>query len=108
MRDEMAEMGSIAPDANLPTNGDSGAESDQGEDFDDFEAGNGDADFGDFDDGFQEPSLFADRLTDTHEVASTERVMSPSPPAYVSKPTAEITFCVHWLPNTSHMVLDCS
>lgn len=83
MRDEMAEIGSI-------NDGESGAEDEQGEDFDDFEAGAGEDDFGDFDDGFEQSSFFADRSSDIHKVASTEQAVSSFPSPFVSESIAEI------------------
>lgn len=99
MRDEVTEMGSIDADHDLHIDGESGAENEQGEDFDDFEAGAGDDDFGDFDDGFEQPSFFADRSSDTHKVASTEQVVSSSPFPFVSESIAEIIVPVHRFSN---------
>ena len=84
MRNETAETRSIDTDDNLHTFGESDAEDDQGEDFDDFEAGAGDADFGDFDDGFQQPSIVTDRSSDTSRVGSNKQVLSSPPSPFVS------------------------
>lgn len=97
MRDEMAEMGSTDTDDNLHTYGESEVEDDQGEDFDDFEAGAGDADFGDFDDGFQQPSFFTDRSSDLRRVGSREQVMSSPPSPFVSGSIAETVALAHGL-----------
>ena len=95
MRDEMAEIGSIDTDENLHTFGESEAEDDQGEDFDDFEAGAADADFGEFDDEFQQPSFFTDPASDSDRVVSTKQVVSSSPSPFVSRSIAETVALVH-------------
>lgn len=95
MRDEMAEMSSTDTDDNIHTFGESDAEDDQGEDFDDFEAGAGDADFGDFDDGFQQPSFSTDRSSDTNRVGSTKQVLSSPPSRFVSGSIAETAALAH-------------
>lgn len=84
MRGERAEMDSIDSDDNLHTFGESEVDDDQGEDFDDFEAGAGDADFGDFDDGFEQPSFSTDRSSESHQVGSTEQVVSSTTAPFVS------------------------
>lgn len=95
MRDEMAEMRSTDTDENIHMSGESDAEDDQGEDFDDFEAGAGDADFGDFDDGFQQPSLFTDHSSDTNWVDSTKPVLCSPPSPFVSGFIAKIATLAH-------------
>lgn len=84
MRNETAATRSIDTDDNLYAFGELDADDDQGEDFDDFEAGAGDADFGDFDDGFQQPSIVTDGSSDTSRVGSTKQDLSSPPSPFVS------------------------
>lgn len=97
MRDKMAETRSIDSDTNLHTFGESEAEDDQGEDFDDFEAGAEDAEFGDFDDGFQQPSFFTDRSSDSSRVNGTKQVVSAPASPFVSGSVAETAALAHRL-----------
>ncbi len=89
MRDEMGEMSSVDADDTLHMSGKERGDNDQGEEFDEFEAGVGDDDFGDFDDGFQHPSFSADRTSDTHKVIRTEHVAFPFPSSFVSESIAK-------------------
>lgn len=89
MRGEMAETASIETDNDLPIHGEPGQENEEGEDFDDFEAGAGDDDFGDFDDGLQLSSFPADRSSDTPNVANTKQPIYPSISPFVSQTIAE-------------------
>jgi hypothetical protein len=89
MRDEMGEMGSVDVDDTMHTIEKERGDNEQGEEFDEFEAGAGDDDFGDFDDGFQHPSFSADRTSDTHKVIRTEHVAFPFPSSFVSKSIAK-------------------
>ena len=100
MRDEMAEMRSADTDDNIHTSGESDAEDDQGEDFDDFEAGAGDANFGDFDDGFQQPSFLTDHSSDINWVGSTKQVLSIPPTPFVSGSIAKTTAPAHTSSNS--------
>lgn len=81
---EIEENAHLEPDENV------------GEDFDDFEAGAEDADFGDFDEGFQGPSVPEDDPVEKQSSTSAIQSLPPSTSPYVSHNIAMIKRCGHW------------
>jgi hypothetical protein len=97
MHEEVTGGSSSDADVNLHMSGESEVECGQGEDFDDFEAGAGDDDFGDFDDGFQQQSFSAESSSDIHKYTSTQQVVFPSPSPFVSESIAAVKARTHRL-----------
>ena len=58
---------------------------DFGDDFDDFEAGAGDEDFGDFDEGFEQPSTTNEEPVETVSSIPSAQSLPPSVSPFVSK-----------------------
>lgn len=76
MDDEDSEDEAIDPASSLNSNVGVDTKEDFGEEFDDFEAGAMDEEFGDFDEGFQEPSLSGRHVPEPQK--STDSSQAPS------------------------------
>lgn len=71
------------------------AEEDFGEDFDDFEAGAIDEDFGEFNENFQEPSIPGDNEPGLQEAGMSSSGQFSSTSPFVSRSTGQIRIHLH-------------
>ena len=89
-------------DAGIDTEADTGEGF--GDDFDDFEAGAGDEDFGDFDEGFEQPSITNEEPVETVPSISSAQSLPPLASPFVSETllTIKIVVAFHHLHCSIH------